>query len=77
MTGRKKHSAEEIVRKLRQADELTAAGKTGEQVAAGAQHAAVVHHGHALDDRQRPRLGLILGAFDRTVQRTAAGLLSW
>lgn len=34
MTGRKKHSAEEIVRKLRQADELAAAGKTGEQVAA-------------------------------------------
>jgi putative transposase len=34
MTGRKKHSAEEIVRKLRQADELAAAGQTGEQVAA-------------------------------------------
>ena len=28
MTGRKKHSAEEIVRKLRQADELAAAGQT-------------------------------------------------
>lgn len=34
MTGRKKHSAEEIVRKLRQGDELAAAGRTGEQVAA-------------------------------------------
>lgn len=34
MTGRKKHSAEEIVRKLRLADELAATGSTGEQVAA-------------------------------------------
>ncbi|WP_225732374.1 MULTISPECIES: IS3 family transposase [unclassified Nocardia] len=34
MAGRKRHSAEEIVRKLRRADELTAAGKTGEEIAA-------------------------------------------
>jgi transposase-like protein len=34
MAGRKKHSAEEIVRKLRRADELGAEGKTGEQIAA-------------------------------------------
>jgi transposase-like protein len=34
MAGRKRHSAEDIVRKLRRADELTAAGKTGEEVAA-------------------------------------------
>ncbi len=34
MTGRKRHSAEEIVRKLRRADELAAEGRTGEQVAA-------------------------------------------
>jgi putative transposase len=34
MAGRKRHSAEDIVRKLRLADELTAAGKTGEEVAA-------------------------------------------
>ena len=34
MAGRKRHSAEEIVRKLRRADELAAAGKTGEQIAA-------------------------------------------
>jgi len=34
MAGRKKHSAEEIVRKLRRADELAAAGSTGEQIAA-------------------------------------------
>ncbi|WP_372341547.1 IS3 family transposase [Nocardia sp. CC216A] len=34
MAGRKRHSAEEIVRKLRRADELTAAGKTGEEAAA-------------------------------------------
>jgi transposase-like protein len=34
MAGRKRHSAEEIVRKLRRADELIAAGKTGEEVAA-------------------------------------------
>ncbi|WP_282780681.1 IS3 family transposase [Nocardia sp. CC201C] len=34
MAGRKRHSAEDIVRKLRRADELTAAGKTGEEAAA-------------------------------------------
>src|SRR6185312_14720209 len=33
MAGRKRHSAEDIVRKLRRADELAAAGKTGEEVA--------------------------------------------
>src|SRR5271156_4140348 len=34
MAGRKRHTAEDIVRKLRRADELTAAGRTGEEVAA-------------------------------------------
>jgi putative transposase len=34
MAGRKRHSAEDVVRKLRRADELTAAGKTGEEIAA-------------------------------------------
>jgi putative transposase len=34
MAGRKRYSAEGIVRKLRRADELTAKGKTGEEVAA-------------------------------------------
>src|ERR1700694_4577077 len=34
MAGRERHSAEDIVRKLRGADELTAAGKTGEEIAA-------------------------------------------
>jgi putative transposase len=34
MAGRKRHSVEDIVCKLRRADELTAAGKTGEEVAA-------------------------------------------
>lgn len=34
MAGRKRHSAEDIVRKLRRADELAAEGKTGEQIAA-------------------------------------------
>jgi putative transposase len=33
MAGRKRHSAD-IVRKLRRADELAAAGKTGEEIAA-------------------------------------------
>ena len=33
MAGRKRHSAEDIVRKLRRADELAAEGKTGEDVA--------------------------------------------
>ncbi|MEV6426149.1 transposase [Nocardia sp. NPDC051463] len=34
MSGRKRHSAEDIVPKLRRADELAAAGQTGEQIAA-------------------------------------------
>jgi putative transposase len=34
MAGRKKHSGEDVVRKLRRADELAAAGKTNEQIAA-------------------------------------------
>ncbi|MFI6366798.1 IS3 family transposase [Nocardia sp. NPDC050630] len=34
MAGRKRHSAEDIVRKLRRADELATEGKTGEQIAA-------------------------------------------
>jgi transposase len=34
MAGRKRHSAEDIVCKLRRADELVAEGKTGEEVAA-------------------------------------------
>jgi putative transposase len=33
MAGRKRHSAEDIVRKLRRADELAAEGKTGEEIA--------------------------------------------
>jgi putative transposase len=37
MAGRKRHSAEDIVRKLRGADELAAAGKTGEEIAAELQ----------------------------------------
>ncbi len=34
MAGWKRHSAEDIVRKLRRADELAAEGKTGEEIAA-------------------------------------------
>src|ERR1700734_1221467 len=34
MAGRKRHSAEDIVRKLRRADELAAEGKTGQEIAA-------------------------------------------
>lgn len=34
MAGRKQNSAEDIVRKLRRANELAAEGKTGEQIAA-------------------------------------------
>jgi putative transposase len=33
VAGRKRHSAEEIVRKLRRADELAAEGRSGEQIA--------------------------------------------
>ena len=34
MAGRKRNPAEDIARKLRRADELTAAGKTQEEIAA-------------------------------------------
>jgi hypothetical protein len=34
MAGRKWYSAEDLVRRLRRADELTAARKTGEEIAA-------------------------------------------
>jgi putative transposase len=34
MAGRKRHSAEDIMRKLRHADELGAEGKNGEEIAA-------------------------------------------
>ena len=34
MAGRKRYSAEDVVRKLRRADELAAAGNNGEDVAA-------------------------------------------
>ncbi|WP_157101599.1 IS3 family transposase [Nocardia shimofusensis] len=40
MAGRKRHSAEEIVRKLRRADELAAAGASGEEIAADLQVSA-------------------------------------
>ena len=34
MAGRKRHSAEDIVRKLRRVDELAAEGTSGEEIAA-------------------------------------------
>jgi putative transposase len=34
IAGRKRHAAEDIVRKLRRADELAGEGKTGEEIAA-------------------------------------------
>ncbi|WP_165497012.1 hypothetical protein [Rhodococcus sp. ABRD24] len=34
MAGRKKHSAEHVVRKLRRADEIAAAGNTNDEIAA-------------------------------------------
>ena len=40
MAGRKRHSAEDIVRKLRRADELTAEGKSCEEIAAELQVSA-------------------------------------
>ena len=44
MAGRKKPSAEDVVRKLRRADELTAAGKTNEEIAAGLQVSPATPH---------------------------------
>jgi putative transposase len=40
MAGRKRHSAEDIVRKLRRADELAAEGKNGEEIAAALEVSA-------------------------------------
>jgi putative transposase len=40
MAGRKRNSAEDIVRKLRRADELAAEGETGEQIAAALEVSA-------------------------------------
>jgi len=40
MAGRKRHSAEDIVRKLRRADELAAEGKSTEEVAAALEVSA-------------------------------------
>src|SRR6478609_3411387 len=37
MAGRERHSAEDIVRKLRRADELAAEGKVGEEIAIAAE----------------------------------------
>lgn len=54
MAGRKRHSAEEIVRKLRRADELTAAGASGEEVAADLGiSAATLYNWRADRNRQR------------------------
>ncbi|WP_445166992.1 hypothetical protein ACTXG7_24715 [Mycolicibacterium sp. Dal123E01] len=40
MAGRKRHSAEDIVRKLRRANELAAEGESGEEIAAELQVSA-------------------------------------
>lgn len=40
MAGRKRHSAEDIVRKLRRADELAAESKNGEGIAAALEVSA-------------------------------------
>ncbi|KXO96221.1 transposase [Tsukamurella pseudospumae] len=65
MAGRKRHSAEEIVRKLRRADELAAAGSTGEQIAAELEVSAATlynwrrsHGGMDVDAARELNLGL-------------------
>lgn len=45
VAGRKRHSAEDIVRKLRRSDELAAAGKTGEEIAAELEVSPFGRHG--------------------------------
>lgn len=42
MAGRKRHSAEEIVRNLRRADELAAAGKVGEDISVATLRRAAI-----------------------------------
>jgi hypothetical protein len=44
MAGRKRNSAEDIVRKLRRADELAAEGKTGEEIAAELAVSQTLHN---------------------------------
>jgi hypothetical protein len=53
MAGRKRHSAEDIVRKLRRADELTAEGKTGEEIAAELGISPAISGG-TIQDQHRP-----------------------
>ncbi|MGV9826321.1 transposase [Gordonia sp. NPDC003429] len=44
MAGRKRHSAEDIVRELRRADELAAEGNTGEEIAADLEVSAATFY---------------------------------
>jgi hypothetical protein len=54
MAGRKRNSAEEIVRKLRRADELTAAGKTQEEIDTGTRRWAIALRPSTLPDAPTP-----------------------
>jgi hypothetical protein len=55
MAGRKRHSAEDIVRKLRRAEELAAEGKTGDQIAAELGPCARTAFGSCRGSRGGPR----------------------
>jgi transposase-like protein len=73
MSGRKRHSAEDIVRKLRQADELAAGGATGEQVAAElGVPAATLYNWRLWRDGHRCGEGIARAAgAERTVEAAA------
>ncbi len=80
MAGRKRHSAEDIVRKLRRADELAAEGRTGEEIAAGSAsadaqcpHASAVETGSWSTSQHRCALECLRG----TTMTNAAGTPKW
>ncbi|ART74267.1 hypothetical protein BTO20_37125 (plasmid) [Mycobacterium dioxanotrophicus] len=69
--GRKRHSAMDIARKLRRADELTAEGKTGEEIAVVGVQGSWAGPLHPLTPRHR---SAGLAAFVRSA--TGAGVAS-
>jgi len=61
MAGRKRHSAEEIVRKLRRADELAAEGRNGEEIAAALEVSAATLYNRCMPSGLRFDYWSIIG----------------
>ena len=77
MVGPKQHSAEDIVRKLRRADELAAEGKTGEEIAAELGVSAATLYKQPLEHPVRgPRGHLESPRFRRHLNHAVAAISS-